>query len=71
MSGVPLRFVFEPVLFNIFINGLDRGTECTVSNFAGDAELSGTVDTTEGRVGIQRDRLENWARMTELQNGRD
>lgn len=71
MTVVPQRFVFGPVLFNILINGLDRGIECTVSNFAGDAELNGTVDTTEGRVGIQRDKLEKWAHITELQNCRD
>ena len=38
------------VLFNIFINNLERGIKYTLSRFTDDIRLSGTVDTTEGTV---------------------
>lgn len=55
--------VFRQILFNISVNDMDSGSECSLSKFADVTEMNSAVDLLEGRDAIQRDisRLEEWA----------
>ena len=55
ISHVLQGLILEQVLFNIFINYIDEGIDCTLSRFSHNTKQSGVVDVPEAWDTTQRD----------------
>lgn len=47
MSRVPQESIGGPVLFNVFINDLDEGAECTLDKFMDNIKLGAVAGSPE------------------------
>ena len=62
-SGVPQGSVLGTLLFNIFIDDINRGVINNILKFADDTKLFGRVNTMEEIASMQEDinKLQQWA----------
>ena len=72
MSGIPQGLVLKPVLFNISIDNLDKGIDCTLSKFADDTKPGEGVTLPGARKALRRylGRLHFWANVMKFNNSK-
>lgn len=63
MGGFPQGSVLGIALFNVFVGDMDNRTESTLSMFADDTKICGTIDTLGGKDALQKnfDKFQRWA----------
>lgn len=54
-SGARQGSVLGSALFGIFLNDVNKGIVCSLTQFAGDTKLGRGVDLPEGQKALQRD----------------
>ncbi len=67
-SGVSQGSVLGPILFVIYINGIDVELNNFVSNFADDTKLGNSVITDRDRMSLQEDlrKISEWSKRWEM-----
>uniref|UniRef100_K7F0D5 Reverse transcriptase domain-containing protein n=1 Tax=Pelodiscus sinensis TaxID=13735 RepID=K7F0D5_PELSI len=66
--GVPQRSILGPILFNLFINDLEKGVNSEAATFADDTKLLKIVKTKADSEELQKDptKLGDWARRWQM-----
>lgn len=69
ISGVPQGSVLGPLLFILYLNDLELGTNCRTFKFADDTKIAGKVGNIEGNRQMQRDldKLLAWAEKWQME----
>ncbi|CAM5097662.1 unnamed protein product [Natator depressus] len=72
-SGVPQESVLGPILFNLFINDLEKGVNSEVAKFADDTKLLKIVKTKADCEELQKDltKLSDWATKCQMKFNAD